>query len=155
MSPEELFRALTLESLSTTSLRAEIPTGSDPRAASECHAHVEFQLTPSTVEGSQPPQFALHIRLGCIGTPLRAGQRTQRLFEIEIKSTAIYRQGGLSVSLADFGGHHTAFARQLFPALVSRAQDLLDRLGLHAVRLPLDLPQEVSQPAEVATGVLN
>jgi hypothetical protein len=155
MSPEFLFRALTLESLTTSSLRAEIPTGSDPRAAAECHAHVEFQLTPSAVEGSQPPQFALHVRLGCVGTPLRPGQRTQRLFEIEIKSTAIYRQSGPAVSLADFGAHHTAFARQLFPVLASRAQDLLDRLGLHAVRLPLDLPQEISQSPEVATGALN
>lgn len=153
MTADEMYRALSLESLSYTAVQAQLPAGSDARTT-ECNAHVEFQLTPSGVEGSAPPQYALQIRFSCTGTPLRGPART-RLFEIELKALAIYRQTGAGVTLADFSGNHTVLARQLFPALAGRAQDLLERLGLHTIRLPLDLPQEISAPAAGATGTLN
>lgn len=153
MTPDELYRALSLESLSTTSLQAQIPSGVDPRNT-ECNAHVEFQLTPNGVEGATPPQYALQIRLTCTGTPARGNPRT-RLFELEIKALALYRQTGIAVSLNDFTSNHTVLARQLFPLLASRAQDLLERLGLHAIRLPLDLPQEMSVPQGAVSATLN
>lgn len=153
MTPDELFRALSLESLSTTALQAQIPPGSDARGV-ECNAHVEFQLTPSAVDGANPPQFALQIRFSCHGTPMRGASRN-RLFELEIKALALYRQTGATISLAEFTANHTVMARQLFPTLAGRAQDLLDRLGLHTIRLPLDLPQEMSAPTGAVTGTLN
>lgn len=153
MTADEMFRALSLESLSYTGVQAQIPPGTDARNT-ECNAHVEFQLTPSAVEGASPPQYALQIRFSCTGTPLRGSAR-QRLFEIELKALAIYRQSSGGVTLAEFSSHHTILARQLFPALAGRAQDLLERLGLHTIRLPLDLPQEIAAPAGGVTGTLN
>lgn len=147
MSADAVYRNLSLESLSVSALNAQLRSavGHQP----ECNAHVEFQLTPTAVEGAIPAQFALQIRLSCHGTPLRMdfNNRGDRLFELELRATAIYRQlGPESVSMADFTSWHTCFARQLFPALIFRAQELLERLGLPGIRLPLDLPQEMSQP---------
>lgn len=154
MTPDELFRMLSLDSLNFSSFQAHITQGGSLRDI-ECNAHVEFQLTPSTVDGANPPQFALHIRLTCNGTPVRDPSKT-RLFELEIKSLAIYRQTGAdSVSINDFSANHTVFARQVFPVLAMRAQALLEQLGLHSIRLPLDLPHEVNAGQNSAPLVLN
>lgn len=153
MTSDELFRNLTLESLSLTAIQAQLQ-GNEARST-ECNAHVEFQLTPSAVEGSMPPQFALQTRLTCVGTPVRAPQ-PQKLFDLEIRALAIYRQvGGEALNAADFATHHTVLARQLFPVLSARAQGLLQELGLHSIRLPLDLPQQLNQNPAPGTVVLN
>lgn len=154
MTADELFRLLTLETMSTTALQAQLQPGNDVRNV-ECNAHVEFQLTPSAIEGSNPAQFALQVRLTCIGTPLRNVQRN-KLFDLEIRGVAIYRQvAGDTLAAADFASNHTVFARQLFPILAVRAQALLQELGLANIRLPLDLPQQLSASAEQGPVVLN
>lgn len=157
MTADEVYRNLALEGLTVTSLSAQ--AHQYPARDTECNAHVEFQLTPSAVEGAIPPQFALLVRLSCHGTPARLdfGKRGERLFELELRAQATYRQTGSdTIVLSDFTTHHTIFARQLFPALVFRAQELLERLGLSAIRLPLDLPQEVSRSVPgPPVGALN
>ncbi len=154
MTPDELFRMLSLDSLSISSVQAHLMQGGVVRDT-ECNAHVEFQLTPSAVDGANPPQFALQIRLSCNGTPVR-GANKARLFELEIKALAIYRQTSADqVPLNDFSANHTVFARQVFPALAMRAQALLEQLGLHSIRLPLDLPHEVNGGQGSAPVVLN
>lgn len=154
MTAEELFRLLTLESLSFTGLQAQLQQGVEVRNV-ECNAHVEFQLTPTAVEGSTPPQFALQIRLTCVGTPVRTTQRS-KLFDLEIRAVAIYRQiGGELLTPTDFASHHAICARQLFPTLAGRAQVLLADLGLQNIRLPLDLPRELSASADQGPVVLN
>ena len=154
MTADELFRMLSLDSISISGLQAQLTQGSNVRDT-ECNAHVEFQLTPSAVDGANPPQFALHIRLSCNGTPMRATNKT-KLFELEIKALAIYRMSGSdSVSVADFSANHTVFARRVFPALAQRAQMLLEQLGLHSIRLPLDLPHEINAGQNSAPLVLN
>jgi len=154
MTVDELFRLLTLESLSITSLQAQLLQGQEMRNV-ECNAHVELQLTPSAVEGSSPPQFALQIRLTCVGTPTRGVQRN-RLFDLEIRALAIYRQiSGEAVNAATFAVNHAVCARQLFPALAARAQGLLSDLGLTSIRLPLDLPQQIAPSENQGPVVLN
>ena len=154
MTPDELFRMLSLDSLSMSSVQAHLTQGGVKRDT-ECNAHVEFQLTPSAVDGANPPQFALQIRLSCNGTPVRNASKG-RLFELEIKALAIYRQTSADpVPLNDFSANHTVFARQVFPALAMRAQALLEQLGLHSIRLPLDLPHEVNGVQGSAPIVLN
>lgn len=154
MTAAELYSQLTLDSLSLTSLQARLLQGHEVRNV-ECHAHVELQLTPAAVEGSQPPQFTLQIRLGCVGTPTRGVQRN-RLFDLEIRALAVYRQvAGEALGAAAFATHHAACARQLFPALVARAQGLLFDLGLTNIRLPLDLPQQPAAGEERGPVVLN
>ena len=154
MTADELFRSLSLDSMSISGLQAQLTQGVAVRDT-ECNAHVEFQLTPSAVEGANPAQFALHIRLTCNGTPMRATNKT-KLFELEIKALAIYRISGAdSVSFGDFGANHTVFARQMFPALAQRAHGLLEQLGLHSIRLPLDLPHEINTGQSNAPLVLN
>ena len=154
MTADELFRQLILESLSLTSLQAQLQPGQDVRNV-ECNAHVELQLTPTVVEGATPPQFALQIRLTCIGTPIR-GVNRNKLFDLEIRAVAIYRQvSGEALSAAQFATHHAMCARQLFPALASRAQGLLSDLGLTSIRLPLDLPQQLTPSENQGPVVLN
>lgn len=154
MTAEELFRLLTLESLSLTGLQAQLQPGVEVRNV-ECNAHVEFQLTPSAIEASAPPQFALQVRLTCVGTPVRAAQRS-KLFDLEIRALALYRQiGGEVLTPADFASHHAICARQLFPTLSGRAQTLLSDLGLQNIRLPLDLPRQLSAGADQGPVVLN
>ena len=154
MTADELFRQLMLESLSLTSLQAQLQPGQDVRNV-ECNAHVELQLTPTVVEGANPPQFALQIRLTCIGTPIRGAHRN-KLFDLEIRAVAIYRQVGAEVlTAAVFAAHHAMCARQLFPALASRAQGLLADLGLSNIRLPLDLPQQLTTSENQGPVVLN
>lgn len=154
MTSDELFRSLTLESLSITSLQAQLLQGQEMRNV-ECHAHVELQLTPTAVEGAIPPQFALQIRLTCVGTPTRGVQRN-RLFDLEIRALAMYRQvAGEALGVATFAANHAACARQLFPALASRAQGLLADLGLTSIRLPLDLPQQMTPTENHGPVVLN
>lgn len=149
-----MFRTLTLDSLSVTGLQAQLQQGADTRGV-ECHAHVEFQLTPNALEGSAPPQFTLQTRLTCTGTPVRAPQRP-KLFEIEIRAVAVYRQiASGTISAGDFATHHTVFARHLFPALSLRCQALLHDLGMQNIRLPVDLPQQPQQAAEQGPVVLN
>jgi hypothetical protein len=46
-------------------------------------------------------------------------------------------------------------ARQLFPALAARAQGLLSDLGLTSIRLPLDLPQQLTPTESQGPVVLN
>ncbi len=153
MSAEELFRLLTLESFSMSMLQAQLHQGNEARTA-ECNAHVEFQLTPTHIEGSAPAQFALQVRLSCVGTPVRGTPRN-KLFELELRATALYRQhAGEALQPNDFATHHTIFARQLFPTLVTRAQAMLQELGLYTIRLPLDLPQQLT-PANQGPVVLN
>lgn len=153
MNADEMFRALTLESLSVTGLQAQAQQGPEARGV-ECHAHVEFQLTPSLAEGAQPPLFVLQIRLGCVGTPVR-GPNRQKLFDLEIRALAHYRQVAPgAISANDFATHHTVFARHLFAALSLRAQALLADLGMQNIRLPLDLPQQAA-PTDAAPVVLN
>jgi hypothetical protein len=153
MTADEMFRALTLEGLSIHGLKAEMHQTGDARGV-ECTAHVEFQLTPSAVEGSSPPQFALQTRLTCAGTPVR-GNRA-RLFDLEIRAVATYRQiASGSLSANDFAIHHTVFARHLFPAMSLRAQALLHDLGMQNIRLPVDLPQQPDPRAEQGPVVLN
>jgi hypothetical protein len=154
MTSDELFRQLTLESLSITSLQAQLLQGQEMRNV-ECNAHVELQLTPSVVEGANPPQFALQIRLTCIGTPTRGVQRN-RLFDLEIRALAMYRQvAGEAFGAAVFAANHAVCARQLFPALAARAQALLSDLGLTSIRLPLDLPQQLAPAGNHGPVVLN
>ncbi len=154
MTAEELFRLLTLENLSLTGLQAQLQQGVEVRNV-ECNAHVEFQLTPTLIEGSSPPQFALQIRLTCVGTPIRGAQRS-KLFDLEIRAVAMYRQvGGEALNATDFASHHAICARQLFPALSARAQGLLADLGLQNIRLPLDLPRQLSANADQGPVVLN
>ncbi|MCB1601341.1 MAG: hypothetical protein KDI66_15090 [Xanthomonadales bacterium] len=154
MTADELFRWLTLENLSLTGMQAALH-GNEARTT-ECNAHVEFQLTPSAVEGTVPPQFALQTRLTCVGTPVRGVPGT-KLFDLEIRAVALYRQiGGESLNATDFATHHTVLARQLFPVLSIRAQTLLQDLGLHNIRLPMDLPQQLNQnPPTAGPVVLN
>lgn len=153
MNSDELFRCLTLESLSYTSLQAQLHANEARNI--ECNAHVEFQLTPSAVEGSMPPQFALQTRLTCIGTAMR-GAPGNKLFELEIRALGLYRQiFGEVYSATDFATHHTVLARQLFPVLSARAQRLLQDLGLHSIRLPMDLPQQLNQNTAHGSVVLN
>lgn len=154
MTADELFRQLTLDSLSFTSLQAQLLQGQEMRNV-ECNAHVELQLTPNAVEGSNPPQFALQIRLTCVGTPSRGVQRN-RLFDLEIRALAIYRQiSGEAFGAAVFAANHAVCARQLFPALSSRAQGLLSDLGLTSIRLPIDLPQQMAPSENQGPVVLN
>lgn len=154
MTADELFRQLTLESLSLTSLQAQLQPGQEARNV-ECNAHVELQLTPTIVEGANPPQFALQVRLTCIGTPIRGAQRN-KLFDLEIRAVALYRQvSGEALSAALFATHHAMCARQLFPVLSTRAQGLLSELGLTSIRLPLDLPQQLSPSSNQGPVVLN
>ena len=111
-------------------------------------------MTPSAVENAAPAQFALHIRLSCNGTPIRGNTKT-RLFDLEIKALAIYRQATTEpVSLSDFSANHTVFARQVFPALALRAQSLLEQLGLHNIRLPVDLPHDLNNSGQTTTPVV-
>jgi hypothetical protein len=154
MTADELFRQLTLESLSITSLQAQLLQGQEMRNV-ECNAHVELQLTPSAVEGAHPPQFALQVRLTCVGTPTRGVQRN-RLFDLEIRALAMYRQvAGEVFGAAVFAANHAVCARQLFPALVARAQGLLSDLGMTSIRLPLDLPQQLTPTENQGPVVLN
>lgn len=154
MNADEMFRALVLDSLSVVGLQAQMQQGPEARGV-ECHAHVEFQLTPAAVEGAQPPQFTLQTRLTCVGTPVRAPQRP-KLFELEIRAVATYRQVAAgAISAGDFATHHTVFARHLFPALSLRAQALLQDLGMQNIRLPVDLPQQPAPAAEAGPVVLN
>ncbi len=153
MTPDELFRMLSLDSISVSALQAQLTPGVNVRDT-ECNAHVEFQLTPSAVENVSPPQFALQIRLSCNGTPLR-GNTKQRLFDLEIKALAVYRQSTAEmVALSDFSANHTVFARQVFPALALRAQALLEQLGLHNIRLPVDLPHDLGNSGQTTTPVV-
>jgi hypothetical protein len=154
MTADELFRLLTLESLSFTSMQAQLLQGQEMRNV-ECNAHVELQLTPTAVEGANPPQFALQIRLTCVGTPTRGVQRS-RLFDLEIRALAIYRQvAGETLGASTFATNHAVCARQLFPALATRAQGLLSDLGLTSIRLPLDLPQQMAPTENQGPVVLN
>lgn len=153
MNADEMFRSLTLESISITGLQAQLQQGVEARGV-ECHAHVEFQLTPNQVEGAQPMLFVLQTRLSCVGTPLRGSNRS-KLFDLEIRASANYRQVGAgAIAVGDFATHHTVFARHLFAALSLRAQSLLQDLGMQNIRLPLDLPQELSA-AQQGPVVLN
>jgi hypothetical protein len=153
MTSDEMFPLLTLESLAFTALQAQLQAN-EARTV-ECNAHVEFQLTPSAVEGASPPQFALQTRLTCTGTPARGVQRN-KLFDLELRAVAMYRQtAGEVLTAVDFASHHTIFARQLFPALSARAQSLLQDLGLTNIRLPLDLPQQLNTASIPGPVVLN
>lgn len=135
-------------------VRAEVPDDLRLREL-ESHAHVELQLTPSGVEGNAQYQFALRIRLLCTGTAAKA-KVSSKLFEIELKAYAFYRQVALGqIPLEEFTANHTVFARQLFPALASRAQSLLDMLGLANIRIPLDLPPQPVQMEPPANVRLN
>ncbi len=154
MSPLDLYHSLQLESLLMLGVRAEVPDDLRLREL-ESHAHVELQLTPSGVEGNAQYQFALRIRLLCTGTAAKV-KVSSKLFEIELKAYAFYRQVALGqIPLEEFTANHTVFARQLFPALASRAQSLLDMLGLANIRIPLDLPPQPVQMEPPANVRLN
>jgi hypothetical protein len=120
------------------------------RANEHTDARVELKLSPlqpAVPEELPPGVYIMQARLHVQGLPPNEPE-SNKLFELEVAINALYQpirdtrgQALADVSFQTFCAAHASLTRQILPILERRASQLLMDLGLHHIRLPLDLVQ--------------
>jgi hypothetical protein len=138
----------TLMRLEPFKVAAEIFRPARPNEQTD--ARVELKLSPlqPSVPNDLPPGVCvMQARLHVLGIP-PGEPETQRLFEVDIAFNALYQPNTdargkplAELSFQTFCDAHGSLTRQLLPMLERRASALLAELGLHHIRLPMDLSQ--------------
>jgi hypothetical protein len=144
--PVNLLEFYTLMRLEPFKVSAEIFRPA--RLNEQTDARVELKLSPlqPSVPNDLPAGVCImQARLHVLGVPPNEGE-SQRLFELDIAFNALYQpnidnrgQFNAELSFQTFCDAHGSLTRQLLPILERRASALLAELGLHHIRLPIDL----------------
>ncbi len=137
----ELINQLVLGEMRVVKLAAEAKRTVDPQR--ELNTHVEVKLTPLQVE--QEATFVVRAQLVCNGTQTKPDPESNAdatVFSIDCLLQLTYRQvRGAQIDFGQFQSSHMQLNRQIYPLLIAQVQPLLSQLGLHQVRLPVDMLQ--------------
>ncbi len=133
-----LLEQLVLSSLQWLCVHGELKSA--PLGDRTIQAKVELKLRPEVhVQSEAGRHYPLMARAEVVGTCEGETDRIE-VFSLELTLRATYRfQQGEPISDEAFSEHHASLARQIYPLMHMRLNQLLLELGIPHVTLPPDL----------------
>ena len=149
-----LLELFALKHVQVTVIHAELTHSGTAGEHSHGEAKIEFNMKPKIFKAEKEaplPCYQVSTRL-----KVESGdhENPAPVFNARIAIEAVYQQStGTPVDLVKFTANTATLARQLYPLMQLELREMLSRLGITGIRLPLDLAPGMEKKESAPEGV--